>query len=139
MAVPQQIQLFTDEVFEQTEPKHHNDTIEPKTMPVHEDLILNDRVIPLMKAAGLNLSGLKVCVRDIHSHWILVEVSTNTSNAAMTIFNNGESDYIHWISNEKTKEFEKHYFYNRYNPGKLFYLEKGLEKQASIFSCNKNK
>lgn len=132
MVVFEQAKLFTDEIFEQISHKL-NAVSKQELMPVHEDTLLNNRVIPLMKAAGISLTELKVCVRDIYDHWMVIEAATLTSSVSMTIWNNDEADYIHWLSDNKTKAFEKHYFHNRYNPAKVFYLEKKLEQNARNF------
>ncbi|MFJ8458554.1 hypothetical protein ACIQ57_05405 [Lysinibacillus xylanilyticus] len=51
----------------------------------------------------------------------------------MTIWNNGNQDYIHWTSDTITEAFLKHYFHNRPMSAQVFYLEKYLESSVSNF------
>lgn len=133
MVVLEQIQLFTEENFEQPPESNLKQGSSNKTIPLFEEKLLSKRITPLLKAAKINTADLRVCVREIYNYWMVVEVSTITASVTMTIMNNGDSDYIHWQSGPCTKEYENQYFNKRYNPNAVFYMEKRLEQCLSDF------
>ncbi|KGA83673.1 hypothetical protein KQ41_06420 [Lysinibacillus fusiformis] len=133
MVVLEQIQLFTEEQFDQSPESNFKQGSSTKSIPQFEEKLLNKRIIPLLKAAKIGTAELRVCIREVFTHWMVVEVSTITASVTMTIMNNGDPDYIHWQSGPCTIEYENQYFNKRYNPSTVFYLEKRLEQCLNDF------
>jgi|GEM_PF-2173346 len=134
MVVLEQIQLFTEEQFDQQSPQSNfKQGSSTKSIPQFEEKLLNKRIIPLLKAAKISTAELRVCIREVYTHWMVVEVSTITASVTMTIMNNRDLDYIHWQSGPCTIEYENQYFNKRYNPNTFFYLEKRLEQSLIEF------
>jgi len=131
MVVLEQIQLFTEEQFDQSPESNFKKGSSTKSIPLFEEKLLNKRITPLLKAAKIGSAELRVCIRGVYTHWMVVEVSTLT--ASVTFMNNGDADYIHWQSGPCTIEYENQYFNKRYNPNTFFYLEKSLEQSLIDF------
>lgn len=132
MHVLEQIELFNDDQLFNQPPKHlQKDTFQINNR-TYEDILLNNHVLPLLRGVGTNIEQLQVCVRDVNDTWMVVEVATSDLCASMTIWNNGNKDFIHWSSNMNREAFFNQYF-NRYKPAQLFYLEKDLERNTSTF------
>lgn len=132
MEVIDQLDLFSEEVY--IPPSSTNIIKELiASFLKYEDTLLNNHVIPLLQGAGVNTDDLKICVRNVYENWMVVEAVTITTCVSMTIWNNGNQNYIHWTSDTITEAFLKHYFHNRPKPAQVFYLEKYLESSVSNF------
>ncbi len=127
-----ELELFDDSLLNYKPNTHiNNETVEINNRQ-YEDILLNNHVLPLLRGIGTNIEQLRVCVRAVNDTWMIVEVATSEVCASMTIWNNGNKDFIHWSSNLNREAFLNQYF-NRYKPAQLFYLEKGLEHNTSTF------
>ncbi|MBX8946056.1 hypothetical protein [Lysinibacillus sp. K60] len=128
--VLEQFSLFDDEIFNQPTTKSNKKS---RPIPEHEAYLLNDHVLPLLQENGIKDKELKVCVRDVNESWMVIEAATKDICVTMTIWNNGNKDYIHYKSNIITEEYIKQYFTNRTKPSQIYYLEKMLERNTIKF------
>ncbi len=135
MEVREQIELefFDDEQLFPQKSHSNKKGAEKKIIRLSEDILLNNHVLPLLQGAGANTEKLQVCVRDVYDSWMVVEVATMDMCVSMTIWNNENSDYIHYQSNQVTEAYINHYFTNRHKPAQVFYLDKQQERYTSNF------
>ncbi|WDV09373.1 hypothetical protein [Lysinibacillus irui] len=128
--VLEQFSLFDEEIYNKPTEKSNKKSI---PIPEHEANLLNNHVLPLLQENGIKNEELKVCVRDVNESWMVIEAATKDICVTMTIWNNGNKDYIHYKSNIITEAYVKQYFTNRTKPSQIYYLEKMLERNTIKF------
>ena len=77
MVVLEQIQLFTEEQFEQSQESNFKQDSRIKSIPLFEEKLLNKRITPLLKAAKISTAELRVCIREVYNHWMVVSIYYN--------------------------------------------------------------